>query len=228
MKLAALTSEAPAVRKALGKLGDVAALTGGILLRGEFGSSLRDHLPIRQAIASHIAPTLELAVLGMVIAVMVALPVGILSALKPGSLGDMVATVLALSGVAVPHFFLGILLIYAFAVWLRILPPSGYVAPWENLGENLRQWHQARDFAPRGVEHERERRGIGNPARHDLIGRLALFEDEAVVEPEAGADGNLPIVGAAMAVDRAATHRHQQFFNDRQDAGRGQTCDAAT
>src|SRR5438105_1009433 len=43
-----------------------------------------------------------------------------------------------LGGVAIPNFFLGILLIYLFAVWLRILPPSGYVAPWENLGENLR------------------------------------------------------------------------------------------
>ena len=45
-------------------------------MRGEFGTSLRDHLPIRQAIASHIAPTLELAILGPAIAVLVALPVG--------------------------------------------------------------------------------------------------------------------------------------------------------
>src|SRR4030088_913447 len=107
-------------------------------VRGEFGTSLRDHLPIRQAIASHIAPTLELAVLGIAIAVMVALPFGILSALKPGSIGDMLATVLALSGVAIPHFFLGILLIELFAASLRVLPPSGYIPPTEDLGANLR------------------------------------------------------------------------------------------
>src|ERR1700716_1054146 len=107
-------------------------------LRGEFGTSLRDHLPIRQAILSHIAPTLELAVLGISIALVVAVPVGILSALRPGSIVDMVATVLALSGVAVPHFFLGILLIELFAASLRVLPPSGYIPPTEDLGANLR------------------------------------------------------------------------------------------
>src|SRR5207249_4718464 len=51
---------------------------------------------------------------------------------------DVAGTVVALSGVAVPHFFLGVLLIYAFAVFLRLLPPSGYVAPWEDLGQSLR------------------------------------------------------------------------------------------
>ena len=48
------------------------------------------------------------------------------------------ATVLALSGVAVPHFFLGILLIEVFAVDWHLLPPSGYTPPWEDLGANLR------------------------------------------------------------------------------------------
>jgi peptide/nickel transport system permease protein len=107
-------------------------------VRGEFGTSLRDHLPIRQAIVSHVAPTLELAVLGMALAMLVAVPVGILSALRPGSVGDMLATVLALSGVAIPHFFLGILLIEVFAAGLRLLPPSGYIPPTEDLGANLR------------------------------------------------------------------------------------------
>jgi peptide/nickel transport system permease protein len=107
-------------------------------LRGEFGLSLRDHLPIGQAISSHIAPTLQLAVMGMALAILVALPVGIISALRPGSAVDMVATVLALSGVAVPHFFLGILLIELFAASLRWLPPSGYIPPTEDLGANLR------------------------------------------------------------------------------------------
>jgi peptide/nickel transport system permease protein len=107
-------------------------------LRGEFGLSLRDHLPIGQAISSHIAPTVQLAVMGMALAILVALPVGIISALRPGSAVDMVATILALSGVAVPHFFLGILLIELFAASLRLLPPSGYIPPTEDLGANLR------------------------------------------------------------------------------------------
>lgn len=108
------------------------------VLHGDFGVSLRDHLPIGQEIVARVAPTVELAALGLVIAVLVALPVGIISALKPGSPLDMAATVLALSGVAVPHFFLGILLIELFAATLRLLPPSGYVPPTEDLGGNLR------------------------------------------------------------------------------------------
>jgi len=107
-------------------------------LRGDFGLSLRDRLPIGLAISSHVAPTVELAALGILIALIVAVPVGIISALKPGSFIDVLATVLALSGVAVPHFFLGILLIELFAASLRLLPPSGYIPPTEDLGANVR------------------------------------------------------------------------------------------
>jgi len=107
-------------------------------LRGDFGLSLRDRLPIGVAISSHVAPTVELAALGILIALIVAVPVGIISALQPGSFIDVLATVLALSGVAVPHFFLGILLIELFAASLRLLPPSGYIPPTEDLGANVR------------------------------------------------------------------------------------------
>jgi peptide/nickel transport system permease protein len=107
-------------------------------VRGNFGISLKDRLPIGTEIAAHVFPTLELAVVAMLIALLVAVPAGIISALKPNSALDVFATLGALSGVAFPHFFLGILLIYAFAVALHLLPPSGYVAPWEDLGQNLR------------------------------------------------------------------------------------------
>jgi peptide/nickel transport system permease protein len=110
----------------------------GHALTGDFGSSLRDRLPIREVIGARVLPTLELAVLGLVLSLLISIPVGALSALKPGSLLDSGATVLALSGVAVPHFFLGILLIEVFAVDWHLLPPSGYIPPWEDLGANLR------------------------------------------------------------------------------------------
>ena len=107
-------------------------------LTGDFGTSLRDRMPIRQVIAARVLPTLELAVLGLALSLAISVPVGILSALRPGSVADSIATVLALSGVAVPHFFLGILLIEAFAVNWHALPPSGYLPPGEDLGANLR------------------------------------------------------------------------------------------
>ncbi|MGE3911118.1 MAG: ABC transporter permease [Chloroflexota bacterium] len=107
-------------------------------IQGDLGTSIRNKTPIGQTLATHVIPTLELAILGAIISFMIAIPAGIISALRPGSLADIGATLAALSGVAIPHFFLGVLLIYAFAVWLRVLPPSGYVAPWDDLGENLR------------------------------------------------------------------------------------------
>ncbi|MBV9174571.1 MAG: ABC transporter permease [Chloroflexi bacterium] len=107
-------------------------------LRGNFGISLKDHLPIGDEIAAHVFPTVELAILAMLIALAVAIPAGIVSALKPNSTLDVLVTLGGLSGVAFPHFFLGILLIYAFAVALHVLAPSGYVAPWEDLGQNLK------------------------------------------------------------------------------------------
>jgi peptide/nickel transport system permease protein len=110
----------------------------GRVLRGDFGMSIRNQTPIGETIGTRILPTAELAILAAIISILIALPAGIISALRPNSLADAGATLAALSGVAVPHFFLGILLIYAFAVWLRILPPSGYVAPWDDLGQNLK------------------------------------------------------------------------------------------
>jgi peptide/nickel transport system permease protein len=109
----------------------------GRAVRGDFGTSIRNKTSIGETLGSHIPPTAELAVLAAIISIVIAFPAGIISALRPNSAADAGATLAALGGVAVPHFFLGILLIYAFAVWLRILPPSGYVAPWENLGQNL-------------------------------------------------------------------------------------------
>jgi peptide/nickel transport system permease protein len=106
--------------------------------RGDFGMSLKHRLPIGDEIGAHIFPTLELAAFALLIALVIALPAGMISALNPNSPVDYLATLGALSGVALPHFFLGILLIYAFAVALHVLPPSGYVAPWEDLGANLR------------------------------------------------------------------------------------------
>jgi len=106
-------------------------------IRGDFGVSIRNQTPIISTLGTHIIPTIQLALMGAIISLVIALPAGIISALRPNSAADAGATLAALSGVAIPNFFLGILLIYAFAVWLRILPPSGYVAPWENLGQNL-------------------------------------------------------------------------------------------
>src|SRR5258706_638294 len=68
---------------------------------------------------------------------LLALPAGIISATRKGTPLDFTANLVALSGLSVPHFWLGIMLILLFAVRLGWLPASGYVPPWENLRANL-------------------------------------------------------------------------------------------
>ncbi len=104
---------------------------------GDLGTSIRNRQPVTQGLAQRLVPTLELSVLGLALGLAIAVPVGIVSALRPNSAFDSGGTLFALSGVAMPSFWLGILLILLFAVWLRWLPPSGYVAPTQDLAANL-------------------------------------------------------------------------------------------
>jgi peptide/nickel transport system permease protein len=105
----------------------------GRVLRGDLGESLRNKLPVTELLAAKLPVTIELAVCSMAIALLIGIPAGVVSAARRGSAVDVVA----LSGLSVPHFWLGIMLILLFAVRLGWLPASGYVPPWEDLGRNL-------------------------------------------------------------------------------------------
>src|SRR5438093_316328 len=113
------------------------AIWMGKVLRGDLGESLRSRLPVSELLASKLPVTLELAFASMLIALAIGIPAGVLSAARRGTVADLAANLVALSGLSVPHFWLGIMLILLFAVRLGWLPASGYVAPWENLGRNL-------------------------------------------------------------------------------------------
>src|SRR5206468_2059889 len=99
----------------------------GRVLRGDLGRSIRTREPALEGLRARFPVTLHLAAMAMVVALLIAVPVGIVSAVRPNSNADKLGTVLAMSGVAVPDFWLGIMLIYVFSVWLKVLPPSGYV-----------------------------------------------------------------------------------------------------
>src|SRR5215510_3813420 len=109
----------------------------GRVLRGDFGESMRNRIPVSQLIASKLPVTVELAVCSMAIALIIGIPSGIVAAVRQGKPVAVAANVLALSGLSVPHFWLGIMLILLFAVHLGWLPASGYVAPWEDWRRNL-------------------------------------------------------------------------------------------
>ena len=107
------------------------------VLRGDFGESLRSRIPVADLLVSKVPVTLELAICSMLIALAIGLPAGIVSAARKGTPVDVAANFVALSGLSVPHFWLGIMLILLFAVRLGWLPASGYVPPWEDLSKNL-------------------------------------------------------------------------------------------
>lgn len=107
-------------------------------LTGDLGTSLRTGEPVSEAIVRRLAPTLQLTVMSLLLALAVALPIGIVSAVRQRGWFDSFGTLFALSGLAIPNFWLGIMLIIVFAVWLRWLPPSGYVPLWVDPVESLR------------------------------------------------------------------------------------------
>ena len=109
----------------------------GKVLRGDFGESLRSRIPVSELLASKLPVTIELAVCSMLVALLLGLPAGVISATRKGTPLDFTANLVALSGLSVPHFWLGIMLILLFAVRLGWLPASGYASPWEDPLRNL-------------------------------------------------------------------------------------------
>ena len=105
---------------------------------GDLGISARNQQPVTTLVAQSIGPTVQLAISALTIALLIAIPIGIISAVKPGSWLDVVGTTFALSGVAIPNFLLGILLILLFALMLRWFPAGGYVPLSQNPAESLR------------------------------------------------------------------------------------------
>jgi peptide/nickel transport system permease protein len=102
------------------------------VLQGDLGRSVRTNEPVIEMLASRIPITLYYGIAAMFIGVGIALPVAMVSALKPGSRFDVIGTVGAMAGVAIPNFWLAILLMWVFAVQLNWLPASGYVSPFED------------------------------------------------------------------------------------------------
>ncbi|WP_350343472.1 nickel ABC transporter permease [Proteinivorax tanatarense] len=100
-----------------------------IIIRQDFGRSYATNAPVLDEILSRFPTTLTLAATGVLVAVVIGIPVGIISATKQYSLFDNVAMVFALIGVSMPNFWQGLLLILIFAVGLGVLPSSGYSTP---------------------------------------------------------------------------------------------------
>jgi peptide/nickel transport system permease protein len=99
-------------------------------IRGDLGRSIRgDHAPALKLVLDRLPATLQLAAISSALSFLIGLPLGVLAALKRGSVVDTLSRVLALLGQATPVFWLGIVAMYAFSVRLGWLPTSGYGKP---------------------------------------------------------------------------------------------------
>ena len=107
-------------------------------MRGDFGKSVIDETSISRQIADTFPVTVELVLLAFVFALVVAIPLGVVSALYEGRAVDHVARIISVAGVSIPGFWLGLMLIAWCAVEFRWFPAGGYV-PWRaGVGEHLR------------------------------------------------------------------------------------------
>lgn len=107
------------------------------LLKGDLGTSIISKHSVTQLIRERMVPTISLALLVLVFAVTLAVPLGVLAAWKANSWVDRLVMVFAVLGFSMPVFWLGFILIYVFALKLPLFPAAGYVAPSEGLGPFL-------------------------------------------------------------------------------------------
>ncbi len=111
----------------------------GGLLRGDFGTSFWWNGPVMDRLAERIPVTIELAILGILLAVICAVPLGVISAIRPDSPLDYLSRVFTLVGISIPTFFSGILLTLLLIRAFGWLPPLGYENFWEDPWANFKQ-----------------------------------------------------------------------------------------
>ncbi|PZW51029.1 peptide/nickel transport system permease protein [Humitalea rosea] len=107
------------------------------VVQGDFGFSWRIRMPVSQLILEKLPVTFQLATMAFVIAIVIGVPLGILSAVRRDTPTDWLANAVALAGISTPNFWLGIMMILFFSVNLGWLPPSGYVPLTEDWRASL-------------------------------------------------------------------------------------------
>jgi peptide/nickel transport system permease protein len=160
-------------------------------VRGDLGTSLFQHESVSSAIRSRFPLTLSLAVGGLMVSILIGLPMGIIAGTRPGKAADRSATVASSVGIAMPDFWVAIILALVFAVKLHILPDLGYVAltespwgwfqhlllPWIALGiaggATLARQVRGEMIDVLDTDYIRTARSLGISERQ-VIGRLAL------------------------------------------------------
>ena len=127
----------------LGFLGEKPLLgecDGGGLIRADFGQSLDSRRDILEQIGKRARVSIQLALMAMVVAISVALPLGIIAAVKQDSWVDYVSRLFSVLGLSVPDFFTATVLLYILSVWVGWTPPFGYFSFWSDTWTNLQAY----------------------------------------------------------------------------------------
>jgi peptide/nickel transport system permease protein len=111
----------------------------GQILQGDLGFSVRTNQSVGELLLQKLPVTIELALLSVLVALLIAVPLGIIAAVKQNTAIDYASTVFALSGLSIPNFWLGIMLILLVSVTWKLLPASGYVSLAEDPLGNLQR-----------------------------------------------------------------------------------------
>ncbi|MEK7873463.1 MAG: ABC transporter permease [Chloroflexota bacterium] len=106
------------------------------LVRLDLGTSLYNDVPVAEELVQRAPVTLELALVALVVSLIVALPLGVLMALRQDSAPDYILRVVSIGGLTFPPFWTGSLIILALVLVFRWTPPVGWTAPWEDLWRN--------------------------------------------------------------------------------------------
>ena len=109
------------------------------MLSLDFGESYWFKTPVYDDLAMKFPITLELTVLSMLWASVIAVPLGVISAIKQDTWGDYAGRMVTILGIALPNFWIAIMMVFFLVLWFNWLPPLGYESPWEDPTKNLQQ-----------------------------------------------------------------------------------------
>jgi peptide/nickel transport system permease protein len=108
------------------------------VLQGDLGVSIRTRESVLHVVGQRLGPTILLGLYATVLSCLIAIPAGVVSALRPNSKLDIAGTIGAIMGASIPNFWLAIILILSFAIWLPWLPVGGYASPLQDPVQHLR------------------------------------------------------------------------------------------
>ena len=109
------------------------------VVQGDLGRSLITRRPVTQELVKRISLTSHLAVMSMVIALLIALPVGVLAAVRQDTAADYMGRLIAILGLSLPDFWLATVTLTFLAIWFQWIPPIGFAPIWQDPGRNLSQ-----------------------------------------------------------------------------------------